>query len=297
MARIKHTPTTPTTQTQRPQKGRETSAPINEDYKDKDPFDTDAKLVYMGIKNYMRSPRNFSSMLGGRVMTKLAADQEPGSEFYSTHIPWHELDIHPDLQEKYKGVKLFVGAPSVVGKGMIKGFVTSEVAQRRGGSLLSKHFPGTDTNNLEYHLNLFRSMHPSSDHLTLASRHADVMKQLNAPETFETHLHEFTHVNQYLTKRSHGTSYGLDDKAYFNHPLEKEAFTNEIEHRLKRVVPDMSPHENVFSKLNSTQLRFLKNVDANHKKGMMERIYALKQKHYPGFDGSSTSPNKKESGK
>jgi hypothetical protein len=170
-------------------------------YRDRDPDHVDSRLLWMGIKDHLRDPKNFKSMMKRK-----------------TPYLWTDeiKSLDPKIKEKHPNLRVSFAHE-------LEGYPRAQAAHMKEGN---HHF---------IHLVKFNSLQPNmlqGNHLF--DTHKSFMGELN--RKFVDFTHEYKHYSDDTTKR---IPYSIPDdqnnaKTYYNNPYEVSAHIHEKQYEIEK---------------------------------------------------------------
>jgi len=235
----------------------------NLDYGKRDQVEVDAKIFFMGIKNYMRDIENFKDVLASGKEKKYVDKMS----YWEYEIPMRKLGIDSDLLKKYDAFdKIHIGTPIIEQKadnpqvifGKVKSYISSRKLELMG--LKIPYFPRIGAN---LQLLSFSFLDPKIIQSTSIEKiHSEFMKQFS--DDFETFQHEFVHIKQRLIDKKLGGTIGLKPEDYYNHPKEVEAREKTFEYLVDRLV-----------RRNPKILQMIDYIEKKKKSSLQNLLYAV----------------------
>ena len=215
---------------------------IEIEYKNKNELHTDSKLVFMAFKHHLRNPENFKKFIKNKT------DNSETNRFASAfnhsithHVNINDMDIHPDLKQKYSGMDIFAG-PRLGGLMNITRNVAGSSSQleTKNPGFLRRMFGAKPTHHVDFGLYNMKSLHPENiKNKSMEDTYNDFHKELNS--RYDTFAHEFTHASDQLKsgKPINADYNNITDKeimhrAYYNHPAEVRAFSHQLDYHLQK---------------------------------------------------------------
>lgn len=210
---------------------------INEiNYGKHDEFDADSKLLFMAMKHHLRDRRKFEDMLRNPTIipVKAMGQSKPGYALRH-YVKVSDMEMHPDLKEKYKDLHLFVG-PKILGRGYGTTKGSASVKTEAGKKTVFMGFQS------------FKSLDTKAQQTdSLEKTYKKFHKEFNGPGQFEIWHHEMTHAHDLnkgidFSQEAKSSKFYTDPaQRYVNFPFENRAFAKQLDYKLERE-SRLNPH-------------------------------------------------------